>query len=356
MRLYLDRYELAFDKMASHYKVYLNITTPMEYCFMPSINMSTLGIIDQTVKYDNKTNDVSIGITILQYLYFFIIAAIGIIINGLIALVLMKNKKMRNEVITCAILSQVISNLLFCIFNLFPAGCKVDQMITLGLMLCSAFNLLGIGILRLIKLYFDEKVNENMFHRLCVFVAIFSWIFAFIVLLPTAIGKWGQIDIECNNESCVLINVNADGSNTGFSNAQLYLSCYVVIGISNIILNIVAYLKIQSYFQNIASDINSNLTMDLLRKEAKIARTMGADSALYAIFPIPLAILYFIDPYSTTTVPEITLTLYNLWVSTAIVEPLLLLKFQEKYRKEIKLIFRLAYSYIKNQLTMSCLK
>ena len=171
--------------MASHYKVYSNSSDSNEFCFMPSLNVSVLGIINQTLKYPQTETFPKAGGIAFQL----VIALFGITTNGLIGFVLFKNKKLRGETITPSILSLVGANLLFLSIGLvfsFCADtqwrCKILGVFGYGLMLCTAFNLFGIAIR---KLYFATRINEKMFHGSSVLVAISSWLVTFIVLLPT---------------------------------------------------------------------------------------------------------------------------------------------------------------------------
>ena len=69
-----------------------------------------------------------------------------------------------------------------------------------------------------------KDVNEERFRRVCMFAAIFAWIVTFIVSIPTAICRWGQVEIECNSIACYITNVYKDGSNTGYSMVRVYFA------------------------------------------------------------------------------------------------------------------------------------
>ena len=175
-----------------------------------------------------------------------------------------------------------------------------------------------------------------------------------IVLFPTAIGRWGQLAVECNSGFCAIINVNADGSHSEYSVATIYYSSYIVVGIINILLNIAIYYKIRNYIKTKVLDIGNLsevMTMNYMKKEKKAVKIMGADSALYAIFPIPRAVLFILEPYPKTTIYWATKTSFTLWGLTAVIEPILLLTFQKKYRSEIKKILKITNSSTKIKST-----
>ena len=290
-------------------------------------------------------------------------------VNGLIGVVSIKDKVLRSENITPAIISLVGANFLSCLTGLLyyllfsfssdftfqvQIVCKLIAAFGYGLVICSIFNILGIGLCKFIRLYFLTTAKEENFRRACTFVAGLAWIVSFVVSFPTAIGRWGQIHFECNSRFCAIININADGSHTGYSVATIYYSSYIVVGILNILLNIAIYYKIRNYIETIVSDIgnlNAVMKMDYMKKERKAVKIMGADSLLYAIFPIPRAVLYILEPYPGMTIDWVSKVFLTLWASTAIIEPILLITFHEKYRAKIRKILKSIYSSIKNRFT-----
>ena len=197
-----------------------------------------------------------------------------------------------------------------------------------------------------------RTVNEESFRRICTFAAGFAWILSFVVSFPTAIGRWGQLAEECNSKFCAIINVNVDGSHTGYSVATIYYSTYIVVGILSFLLNIANYYKIRNYIKTKVSEIgnlSADLTMKIMKKERKAVKIMVVDSVLYVLFPIPRAILFILEPYSGTTSLGVTHASIILWELTAIIEPILLFIFQEKYRTEIKKILKVTSSSTKNK-------
>ena len=100
--------------MATHYKVFLNFSESNDFCFMPTVNSSILGTINQTVRYPQTEPPArALGLA-----FQLLIALFGITANGLIAVVLLKNKNLRTETIASAILSLVGANFMFCIVGL----------------------------------------------------------------------------------------------------------------------------------------------------------------------------------------------------------------------------------------------
>ena len=249
--------------MASHYKVFIDRSDSNNFCFMPTLNTSTFGHINQTLQYPQLAplSDWSNG-RWLALAVDVLLCFIGITVNGFIGIVSFKDKVLRSENITPAIISLVAANfayslngLLLLLFISFSSDlifhqhivCKLLAAFAYGLILCSLFNILGIGICKLIRLYFVKHVNEENYRRTCIFAAGLAWIVSFVVSFPTAIGRWGQLAVECNSRFCAITNVNVDGSNTGYSVSTIYYSSYIVVGFLNILLNITIYYKIRNY-------------------------------------------------------------------------------------------------------------
>ena len=158
--------------MASHYKVFINSSETNNFCFMPTINYSTFGYINQTLK-DPQVAPLSdwrdgrwLTLPINMLLCFF-----GMIVNGLIGIASIKNKVLRSENITPAIISLVGANSAYCLNGflyllLFSFSsdwtfreqivCKLVAAFGYGLVLCSIFNIFGIGICTIIKLFFED--------------------------------------------------------------------------------------------------------------------------------------------------------------------------------------------------------
>ena len=94
------------------------------------------------------------------------------------------------------------------------------------------------------------------------------------------------------------------------------------------------------------------MATNYMKKEKQPAKLMVADSVLYALFPIPPAVLYIIEEYPRATVENwVDSVSITLWASIAIAEPILLLIFKEQYRQEIKNILKGLYSSVKDKFT-----
>ena len=93
------------------------------------------------------------------------------------------------------------------------------------------------------------------------------------------------------------------------------------------------------------------MTMKYMKTEWRAVKIMGLAGVLYVIFPIPRAILFILEPYARTTIERLSKATLTLWGLTVMIEPILLLIFQEKYRTAIKKILNVTNSSTKNKFT-----
>ena len=105
--------------MASHYKVFIDSSDLNDYCFMPTLNTSTFGYINKTLKYpqvapSSDWSDLRLSLLAVNILLCFF----GMTINGLIGIVSIKDKVLRSENTTPAIISLVGANFAYCLNGL----------------------------------------------------------------------------------------------------------------------------------------------------------------------------------------------------------------------------------------------
>ena len=132
-------------------------------------------------------------------------SAVGAILNFLVIIVLLKSKTLRKEYLSPSIINIALTDFLYSIFVLpvqclrfymrdqpLPSGCEFYSFFAYGLWLCSAWNLLGIAILRCARIYYPSKGKREIFYRASLAMSLISWVISLISLLPTKMGKYGQ--------------------------------------------------------------------------------------------------------------------------------------------------------------------
>ena len=332
--------------MELHYKFLFNDSHQNEFCWMSNESTFMMAV-------SNKSG----AFTAIKYLpdwftnarrtYQYTVCFSGLILNFLIATALFKNRHLRQESLTPCVVSLTIANIVtyICGFgytlskHIFSRiRCPTYGGAILGTMLCSSLNLFGIASLRCVKFNFSTRLESKTFKRASLFIAIFSWIGACIIIMPTATGNWGQFGWECMHRKCRFINYNNDGAQVTWEPEKVYYSLLITIGFANFLMNLGTYIKVKKDCKNIATDIegfDSKASLHILRKEKQVTKMLGFDSAQYLILCLPKAIFHLMDPNSINNESLSYIIVSILWYTSGFIEALTILLFQRKYRKEI---------------------
>ena len=335
--------------IAYHYKHFFNISNENSFCWMHNetgVNSPGSNISDnfEAINYLPKWFPTA-GRAVSN-----VVCYTGFILNFLIALVLLKNRHLRKEGLTPCIVSLTLANII-----LYTCGigyklskhvispktqtrCQTYGMITFITMLCSAINLFGIAALRCVKFNFSTKFENGTFQKASILTAIISWAAAFLILMPTATGNWGQFGWECKSKRCRFINYNSDGTLQTTAPEKLYYGLLISIGIFNLVMNLGTYIKVKIDCNKTASDIEMfdlDAAQRVLEKEKKVTKMLVVDSAQYLALFLPKAILQLKDPNSPNNQPLTHLIFFTIWYISGLIEALVILLFQRKYRKEI---------------------
>lgn len=296
--------------------------------------------------------------------YAYVVCFSGLILNFLIVVALLRNRRLRKESLTPCMVSLTIANILIYICGI---GYKLSKRVlspksqtrchTYGAalfvsMLCSAINLFGIASLRCVKFNFSRRFEDETFKRASLLIAIGSWIGACVILMPTITGNWGQFGWECKSKRCRFINYNNDGTLLTTEPEKMYYSLKVAIGIINLLMNLGTYIKVKQDCKKTASDIegfNIKAASHILNKEKRVTKMLGLDSLQYLVLFLPKAILHLKDPNSPNNEPLTHLIFFTLWYTSGLIEALVILLFQRKYRKEIFVMLQSIFSCSKNE-------
>ena len=280
-------------------------------------------------------------------------SAIGAILNFLVILVLIKSKKLRKEYLSPSIVNIAWTDFLYSIFILpfnslrfymrdqpLPFGCRGFSFFAYGLWLCSAWNLLGIAILRCVRLYFPSRNKRELFRLASISTSVTSWVISFAFLLPTGMGRYGQFGFGCQTFGCYIIDINEDGSQTDIDPQTIYGVTVIFIGIGMVVFNIIIYLKLRKmariiYEESKETDENKARTKRL-EKEKLIGNVMGRITAIFILIYVFMITLRISIPKSD---PNIALLCYLTAASIVVIDPLVHIISQQCYRSEILKLF-----------------
>ena len=285
----------------------------------------------------------------------------GTILNAFVIFALLRNQEIRKEYITPSIISIAITDLLFCVLCLpvhslsffkhdMPINCKLFFAMGYGPWFCSAWNLLGVAILRLLVIG-SVKTNgsRGLFLRARKLVPISTWIVTYLLMVPTLSNKYGTIDLECKTMACKMISVDEDGNTIPFGPEKFFSGIIVVIGIILIFLNIALYCQVRKKMEKFivyGEEQNNARAKKWLEKERNIGKMMGTVTILYFLVYCLVVAVRLIYPNAAIEKPWLTATHYLIAWSIGFIDPVVYILWRKRYRDEIKRLLRRCYEAI----------
>ena len=292
----------------------------------------------------------------------------GAILNILVIIVLLRCAKLRKEYLSPCIISVAFNNYIYCMYPLLVQslqffigdkplpqillGCQLYGFVTYSLWLCSAWTLLGVAILRCVKVYFPRESKRNFFRRICKLMSVLAWVISFTSLLPTFVGKYGQFGFRCKTFACSFIATNVDGSHTNLDPKIVYGITVVTLGILMIIANVATYLKLLKITNNILkemTDVTSNedpleksisKRKEKLEKERSFGRMIGTMTLTFLLVYVLMVVLFISVPNPSHLG---SLACLLIAASIVILNPLVYIISQERYRVEIQKLLKSIY-------------
>ena len=149
----------------------------------------------------------------------------GIILNCLIMLAIIKSPNLRKEYLAPSVASITATDFLFSVYVLpttsrhhlrreinFPEGCNVFGIMSWGLWMVSAFNLIGIAGLRCIAINYPRATNSKKFRYCCTIIPIMAWVSTLAFFLPSLTQQYGRLELLCEVFICEhTVNVCLNG-------------------------------------------------------------------------------------------------------------------------------------------------
>ena len=293
---------------------------------------------------------------------------VGAILNILVIITLLKSSRLRKEYLAPCIISVAFNNYIYCMYPLLVQslqffmrdkplpevilGCQLYGFVTYSLWLCSAWTLLGVAILRCVKVYFPRESNRIFFRRICKLMSVMAWLISFASLLPTFVGNYGQFGFRCKTFACSFITANVDGSQTTLDPKTLYGITVVILGILMIIANVATYLKLLKITNSILKDMTDETSSEQpledriakrkkkLEKERTFGRMIGSMTFTFLLVYVLMVILFISVPN-----PSLNGNLGCLLTAASIVilNPLVYIISQKRYRVEINNLLKSIY-------------
>ena len=338
------------ESLAIYQNVPLNPSNTSKYfetCWIkmdPAINMTSSDLPDTSFVYSMSESYVAGFVNAIQ-------SVIGVILNTLVIVALLRNSELRQQPLTPSIISISVTDLLFSGFILsittihwflwdLPMSCQIWSFVLYGLWICSALNLLGIAIIRLLAAYTPREYKKMNRKKRFWILPLLGWFISVIWLLPTLFGVFGQFGFECRTLKCRFINVNNDNTVTSFGPDRAFFLFIFLLGFVLLVLNIATYLKLKMKSRKLYGDARENEDKEAEKRihqmDKKIEKMVIVVTTSFFLVYIPMAILRNIDPDAMITQRKSFIFCYLCTCMIGIIDPLVYIIFQESYRNEIK--------------------
>ena len=338
-----------FDRFTHFHEVPLLTSNYFNTCWT-KIDFRTVRVIS-----DDPSFHYTYAQSVTEGVFNIVLSICGIILNLLVILAILRNKEIRKEYLTPSIFSISCTDLIFSLSSIpslsiisltgdvpLPSGCQFGSYVGYGLWLCSAFNLVGIAVLRCFAVYFPMKVSSIKFKYACRVLPIMGWIISFIVLIPTLAGKFGRFGLECKSFRCQIINIGEDREPTKLSPLKCYSGTILFCGILMFLFNVSTFGQIRKHSRSLFKKIkaiNLDVAKDISNKEKCVGKMVLKVTAAYAIVYLPVIIARRIDPNAIIKYPWLIVPIHLLLNSLVVIDPLVYILSHDKYREEVKRMY-----------------
>ena len=335
-------------KILQFHEFQINSSEYFEKCWMRVNSSIDVSLFQSNMSADYVYSEME---SIIAGILYAIISLGGLIMNFLIIVVLLGSRRLRKEYIRPTIISIAFNNFSYSLYTLpvqsihffmrdmpLPTGCQIYGFITYGLWLCSAWNLLGAAVLRFAAVYFPHEKKSKLFRRASKLIPVLAWIVAFVIPLPTLLGKYGQFGFVCRTFGCTFININLDGSKANSDPQTMYGMSVVIIGLLMIILNVATFNRISKFSKVIVKqtkEVDQNMSTRIHKKERKVGKAIGIVTLNFFLVYLLMIILLMSIPNATNTIPVVNLICYLIAGSAVVFNPVVLIICQERYQRAI---------------------
>ena len=364
--------------VASYQRVHLNSSKYFEKCWSkldPGSNISSIDMLDTNFAYSKPEAYLAGLVNGVQ-------SIVGSVLNLLVIFALLKNSELRKQPLTPSIISISITDLLFSGYILSVAtihwftedmpsisNCQIYAFVLYGLWLCSALNLVGIAVIRLLVVYFPWKYKTTDRKKRFWILPLLGWLISIIWLLPTLIGVFGQFGFECKTFKCKFINVDKCNDGIKMDPERIFTQMILFIGVVLLALNIATFLKLKKKSRVAYDSVKENKDRAAIKRvharEKKVERMVIIVTTSFFVVYMPMVALRLIDPNAMITNRKSYIFCYlctclvgvidpNAMITNkksyifcylctclvGVIDPLVYIMCQESYRHEIKEIFQ----------------
>ena len=329
-----------------------NYSKYFDHCWMKNDSTSSYPLLqsnDPRFVYTETESQIAGATNVLQCI-------LGSGLNFLVLCAILRSSELRKEYLTPSIASIALTDFLYSIYPLpvlthlyltgdmpLPNSCSFYGCFVYLLWMVSFLNLLAISLLRCGKIYLLRSSKEKYFRRASIWAPIIAWLMSALYVLPIFFGVSGQFGLECKSFWCRFLAVNHDGKPMPVDPELYFLLLAMFAGTMMFYLNVATYYKIREKSVIILVGMNLEDAKRIIKKEHSVGRMVAMMTISACIIYLPLSLFLVIDPTHQFTQPTIALCCHVLTSMLVVIDPLVYVYTQEKYREEIKMMLKSIY-------------
>ena len=192
---------------------------------------------------DLEFNDIQYAETVAAGVVVTIESIGGSLLNLLVIIALLRNPQLRKEYLTPFIISNAMTDFLFssiplaalsirCFLMKWPnISCSWIMVLGLGTWICSAWNLLGVALIRCYLIHRKKMSTSKYFKYSSIIIPVLAWIISFGTIAPTFFGVNGRFGLSCKLQVCILVNVDCSGNSLDYEPLVLLSGHTIIVGL-----------------------------------------------------------------------------------------------------------------------------
>ena len=289
------------------------------------------------------------------------LSIVGVVLNLLVIVAILRNQDLRKEYLSFSILSLSLTDFLWSLSVTpllallgflkdfaIPNGCEFYGFLVYALWETSVLTLVGFATLRVAGVWFPEKLKTEEFQLACKVVPISCWLLAALTLIPILSQQNGRFGFECKKFLCIIVDIDKDQNQLALHPIKIFMSIIVCAGVLSIALNIITFIQISRKTRRLfrqMKDTNRDLAIKILQREKRLgSMVMGITGSFFLVY-CPITILLIIDPNAAITKPIIYTITQFLASSLVVIDPIIYTISQKRYRKEVQSLIIWLYEW-----------
>ena len=314
---------------------------------------------------DLEFNDIQYAETVAAGVVVTIESIGGSLLNLLVIIALLRNPQLRKEYLTPFIISNAMTDFLFssvilptlsirCFRMKWPnISCSWILFLGSGTWICSAWNLLGVALIRYYLIHRKTMSTSKYFKYSSIIIPVLAWIISFCILAPTFFEANGRFGLSCKLQACILVNVDSRGVSLDHEPVRLFAGHLIIVGLIFLGLNLATYWMVARQSRTLIQGmdgVHEETLRRILEKERKVGKMMAILSISFFLVFMLASIIRMIDfGFLRTLDGWIFQTVVpNLIV---IINPLVYIICCDQYKQEMKNVIKETKSFVQTIVT-----